>query len=238
MHLGRYDVAATAFQELHEAALKVDLGPRWAYEGKLGPGLIAQAKGDLGQAKVEFKSLGLTLLTMLKNESRGCLRQELGRYYSLSRARMASAMLEDAEKRASAAAFQELADFIQQGSPEALKALAASQNLSPDAALALVNGARSPLVQAVSLNAQGLAYLNASPPDLERALLSFKAVDVKYFQVSAERARALYYLARTATKAAEQAKAGSKAKALYAGLADEALKKLRDRHADSPWASK
>ncbi len=238
MHLARFDEAAAVYQALHDAALKVDLGPRWAYEGKIGPGAIAQAKGDLGQAKVAYQAAGLTLLTMLKNESRGCLRQELGRLYSVSRTRMAEAMLTDAELRNSPPAFQELANFLQQGSADALRRLGSSNGLTAEMTQALVNGARDPQVQAVSLNGEGLGYLNATPPDLERAILAFKAVDVLYFQVPQERARALYYLARTAKKAAEGAKAGSKARSLYERMGQEAAKTLRDRHADSPWANK
>lgn len=234
--LGRYDEAAAAFQELHDAALKVDLGPRWAYEGKIGPGLIAQARGDLGQAKVAYNAAGLTLLTMIKNEGRGCLRQELGRYYSLARTRMAEAMLADAEKRNSPPAFQELAGFLQQGTPEALRRLAAGNGLDAEMTLALVNGARDPEVQAVALNGEGLGHLNAARPDLERALVAFRTVDVNYFQVGRERARALYYLAQTARRAAEAAPAGSKARALYERTAQEAARTLRERHPDSPWA--
>jgi tetratricopeptide (TPR) repeat protein len=236
--LGRYDEATAAFQELHDAALKADLGPRWAYEGKLGPGLVAQAKGDLGSARQAFTSVGLTLLTMLKTESRGCLRQELGRFYSLARARQLQAMLEDAEKRSSPAAFKELSAFIEQGAPESLRKLGQSQGLAPAAVLALVSGARDPQVQAVALNAEGLCHLNESPANLEQALLAFKAVDVKHFTLPGERARALYYLAQTAQKAAQAAKAGTPVRAMYEGMAQEALRKLRERHADSPWANK
>ena len=234
--LARYDDAKEAFTQLHNDSLKVGLDPRWAYEGKMGAGAIAEAQGKLVEAQTAYKAAGIALLQMLKDEQRQCLRGELGRYYSLARIRVAAVMLSDAEKSNSGPAYMKLAAFVDGGSPEKLRGVARKEGLTKGAADALIAGARDPNVQAIALNAEGLANLNASPPRPEQALIAFKAVTVKYFQVGEEPARALFYLAKAADMASKNAKGD--ARAMYVNMRAEAAKALRAKYPDSSWANK
>ena len=136
--------------------------------------------------------------------------------------------------------FSDLRTWIRMGMPEELRRKGSAEGLPPSAIDALVAGARDPAVQAVALNGIGLAYLNEPKPKYEMALLAFKAVVVKYFQVEEQPARALYYLAKAAQGAAKEADKAKKpdVRDMYLGMQSGAVKTLRREHPDSPWANK
>ena len=232
--LARYDEAKTTFAELDSAALKVPLAPQWLYRGAIGPGVIAEAKGDLTGAVSGYSAASNKLWVILGKEQRKWLLAEVGRYISRARMRTSAVMLASAEKRNAASAFRELRTHITGGSPEALRKKASGRGLSAAAVAAIVAGARDPAVQAVGLNGMGLAYLSDAKPNYEQALLAFKAVTIKYFQEPEQHARALYYLAKAADKAAQEAK--GEVKTMYAAMVGEATKMLRDQHPDTEWA--
>lgn len=238
--MARYDDAAPVFQELHNSAIRVPLEPRWAYEGKIGPGVIAEAKDNPTGAVEGYNGAATTMEVLLKDENRAWMQGEYGRYFSRARMRVAAVKLKNAEKRKAASAFADLRNWIKQGQPETLRQRAKSKGLPPAAIAALVAGARDPVVQAVGLNGIGLAYLSEPTPKYEQALLAFKAVVVKYFQVPEQPARALHYLAKAADGAA---KAAAKAKKpavneMYVTMRDEASKTLRRDYPDSKWANR
>jgi hypothetical protein len=141
-------------------------------------------------------------------------------------------MLRAAEEHKSAAEFQKLRAFIEEGSPDALKKKFASR--AKREMDALVAGARDPFVQAVAQNGLGLAYL--AEQRYEEAVMAFDSVQVKYFQFPEETARALFYLAQAAAGAAQASK-GEGAK-YYETLKDSALKTLRADYPGSPFAKK
>lgn len=234
--LARYDDAAKAFTELHKAAIRIPLDPRWAYEGLIGAGTIAESKGDLTAAVTGYRGAIPTMEVLLGQEARNYMRQRYGRYYSQARMRVAAVKLKAAEKRKAPAAFADLRQWIKGGMPEAIRARGKSKGLPPPSIAALVAGARDPAVQAVGYNGIGLAYLNEPTPKYEDAMLAFKAVTVKYFQEPEQHARALYYLAKAASGAAGAAK--GEVKEMYTTMAGEAMKMLRSQHPGSEWASK
>ncbi len=234
--LARYEDAGATFKELHTAAIKIPLDPRWAYEGLVGAGVISEAKGDLTAAVTGYRGAMPTMEVLLTQETRDYMRQRYGRYYSQARMRVASVKLKDAETRKAASAFADLRNWINGGMPDAIRKAARGKGLPPASIAALVAGARDPLVQAVGYNGIGLAYLNEPKPKYEDALLAFKAVSVKYFQEPEQHARALYYLAQAATGASGDAK--DEVKQMYKSMAEEALNMLRSQHPDSSWANK
>ncbi len=230
--LGRYPEAAKAFKALGDAAIANDIGPKWAFEARLGAGLIAEAEGKYVQAINAYKDAATFMRLLLPRETRACFRNLIGRLHSRARMRAAGIMLRRAEKNKSPAEFAELRDFIHESTPEALakkyRTLPGSQKD------ALVEGALDPEVQAVMQNGLGLAFLQEGK--FEDAILSFRAVEVKYFQVPEEHARALHYLARAADGAAS--KASDEARALYERYRDEARSRLKAEYPNSPWAQK
>ena len=82
-------------------------------------------------------------------------------------------------------------------------------------------------------NGLGLAYLQEGK--FEDAILAFRAVEVKYFQVREEHARALHYLARAADEAAKKASAEG-ARTLYEKYRDDARGRLKAEYPNSRWA--
>jgi tetratricopeptide (TPR) repeat protein len=238
--LGRHDQAAPTFTELHNQAIRVPLEPRWAYAGKIGDGIIAEAKGDATGAEAAYTQAADTMELLLRDEQRRWIQQEYGKYYSRARMQTASVKLRKAEDRKAASAFAELRTFIKAGMPEALRERGMSRGMPPSAIDALVAGARDPAVQAVGLNGIGLAYLNEPKPKYEQALLAFKSVVVKYFQVPEQPARALFYLARAAAGAAKEAESAKKAdvRDMYLGIQSHAVETLRRDYAGTSWANK
>jgi tetratricopeptide (TPR) repeat protein len=230
--LGRYDDAAKRYDELYGYAASLPIGPRWAYEAKVGAGEIAEAQGKPVDAVNAYVAAADVMRILLEKETHNCARREIGRYYSKARMKGAEVKLHAAEEHRSKAEFADLRKYIEDGSPDAIRQKFAGR---PKAEIdAVVAGARDPYVQAVAQNGLGLAYLNEGA--FEEAVLAFRGVDVKYFQVPEEPARALYYLSQAADGAAKQAK-GEGAK-YYEALRDEALKSLRTEHPDSPFAKK
>lgn len=234
--LARYDDATKVFQDLHKAAIRVPLDPMWAYEGLIGGGSIAEAKGDLTGAVEGYRGAIPTMEVLLGQETRSYMRQRYGRYYSQARMRVAAVKLRAAEQRKAPAAFADLRQWIQGGMPEAIRRRAKSKGMPAESISALVAGARDPAVQAVAYNGLGLAYLNEPKPKYEDAMLAFKAVTVKYFQEPEQHARALYYLSKASAGAAKGAK--GEVKEMYEAMADEAVKMLRSQHPGSEWAGR
>jgi tetratricopeptide (TPR) repeat protein len=228
--LGRHDEALKAYEDLGNAAASVPLPRRWAYEAKLGPGRVAEAKGQDDGAIIEYDRAAQLMDVLVRDETRRCVRLELGRYYSRARTEAARIMLRQAEKAASPPAFAKLREFIEKGSADALRSKFASR--SPGEIEAFVAGARDPEVQAVAQNGLGLAYLNEGR--LEEALVAFRSVAVRYFQVPGQPAMALFYLAKTADQAAQKAKAADKAR--YEQTKEKALQELRETYPGSEWA--
>jgi len=236
VQLARYDDAKVVFEELHKAAISIPLDPTWSYEGLIGGGTIAEAKGDLTGAVEGYRGAGTTMEVLLGGETRNYMRQQYGRYYSQARMRVAAVKLLDAEKRKAPAAFADLRSWIKAGMPEEIRAYGKSKGLPKESIDALVAGARDPAVQAVGYNGIGLAYLNEPTPKYEEAMLAFKAVAVKYFQEPEEHARALYYLHEAAAGAAKGAKGD--VQQMYTAMATEALSMLRSQHPESEYARK
>lgn len=229
--LARYDDAAKAYQALGDAALKVDLGPRWAYEAKLGPGKIAEAKGDDRNAYEAYVDTANYMKLLIGKEVRPCLRREIGLYFSFARREAARVLLRQAEENKSPTEFQKLRNFIRESTPEVLMQKFGS--LPKSQRDALVQGALDARVQAVMQNGMGLANLNDKK--YEEAILAFRAVEVKYFQVPEEHARALHYLAEAADKAAAEARQ-EQARKLYESYRDGARRRLKEEYPNSPWA--
>jgi hypothetical protein len=230
--LGRYEDAEKAYKDLGDKALSLDIGPRWAYEAKLGPGRIAEAGGKTLDAVNAYTDAANFMRLLLEKETRGCVRKEIGRLFSRARVEAAGVMLRQAEKTRSSAEFANLRQFIEQGTPQALMK---TYRALPKAQLdALIEGAMDPRVQAVAQTGLGLAYLQEKA--YEQAILAFRSVEVKHFGVAEEHARALHYLAEAADAASKQARGA--ARDVYAAYRDDALKRLREDHPNSPWAGK
>jgi tetratricopeptide (TPR) repeat protein len=229
--LRRYEDAAKAFEDLSKTALSVDIGPTWYYEALLGPGVIAEAEDNHLKAIQLYDDAANSMRLMLEQETRGCLQRKLGRLYSRARMHAAAVMLRQAEQNRSPAEFRSLKEYIERGSPEAL---ARTYRSLPTPQLeALVAGAMDPQVQAVAQNGIGLAYLEQNK--FEEAILTFRSVEVKYFEVPEEHARALHYLARAADGAAKAA-GSDEARALYESYRDAALQRLRSEYPNSRWS--
>lgn len=227
--LGRSKDALAAYKELDDKAA-LDIGPRWAYEAKMGPARVAEAQGRYLDAIGASKDAATTMRLMLRDETRNCLRRQLGRLFSRARMLEAELRLRQAEKNRSAAEFRELRKFITESTPEALRR--AFGTLPENQREALVAGAMDPNVQAVFQNALGFASLQERRYD--EAILAFRSVEVKYFAEPEQHARALYYLAQAADGAATQAKSPA-AKKLYETYRDRARQRLEQEHPGSTW---
>jgi tetratricopeptide (TPR) repeat protein len=230
--LKRYDEAAAVWEELFKEAVSNGLSPRWVYEAKLGPGLIAKAQGDVDKAVQQFERAPTALDALLAQAPNRCLRLEIGRYFSLVRARAAALLLEKAQNAASPTAFINLKTFLEEGQPEALQAKFATR--PPEQLEALLAGARDPQVQAVSQTGLGLTYWNDGKYD--EAIAALSAVTVRYFAARDYAANALFHLAKAAEKAAEGAKPA--AKPTYVAIKENALQRLKDEYPESPYATR
>jgi hypothetical protein len=233
--LQRYDDAAKVYAALLDDVVALGISPRWALEAKLGPGEIAEAQGKPQDAQTAYTAAANLMAVLLETEGRNCLRREIGRLYSVARMRAAAVMLRAAEEHKSPAEFKALREFIEQGSPEALRKKFGTRP-APEVE-ALVGGAQDSFVQAVGQNGLGLAYFNEKRYD--EAILALRAVSVKHFDVPEspdEPARALYWLAQAADAAAKEAK-GDAAK-FYETVKADALRSLKEEHPNSPYARK
>lgn len=236
--LARYADAQATFKELQDSATRVKLAPRWTYEGVIGQGVIAEAQGNLTEAVNGYRAAMPTMEVLLEQETRDYMRRRCGHWWSQAHMNVARVKLADAEKAKSPAKFSSLRTWISKGTPDEVRKYAERKSWPKPSVDALVGGARDPGVQAVGLNGIGLAYLNEPKPRNEEAMLAFKSVAVKYFQVREQHARALYYLAKAAGAAAKQAGGKAEVKEMYGNMAEEALKMLRKQHPDSTWANR
>lgn len=234
--LARYDDAEKTFSQLQNDASKVKLAPRWTYEGVIGRGVIAEAQGNLTEAQNGYRAAMPTMEILLEQEVRDYMRRRCGHWWSQAHMNVARVMLTDAEKAKSPAKFSVLRSWINKGTPAEVRKYAQGKGWPAPSVDALVAGARDPGVQAVGLNGIGLAYYNEPKPRYQEALLAFKAVSVKYFQVPEQHARALYYLAQAAKKAAGASGAKAEVKEMYENMASEAVRMLEKQHPNSPWA--
>jgi tetratricopeptide (TPR) repeat protein len=227
----RFDQAAAAFEELYNQALGVGLSPKWVYEAKVGPGLIAEAQNDAEKAVQAYERAPTALETLIAQVPSRCLRLEAGRYFSQVRARAAALLLDKAEKAGSDAAFLSLKTFLMDGQPEALQQRFSGR---PREQLeALMAGARDPEVQAVAMTGLGMAY--RAEKKYDEAILALRTVAARHFAARDQAARALFYLA----KSAEEAAAGAKpdVKAAYMKERDSALRELK-AYPESTYASR
>lgn len=231
--LDRADQAAAAFDALYQKSITTPIGARFAYEAKLGPGRVAEAKKDLTGAETAYEAAAAAVQSLLEQTTDPCSRRDYGRYYNEARMEKARVMREAAEKEGSAAAFGRLRTFLQQGTPEALKAKLAGK--PAEVIDAVMAGALAPTVQAVAQNGIGLAFL--AEKKYSEAVFAFAQVRVKYFSVTAEVPRALYYLAKAADGAAAAA-TKPEGKALYQAQAKGARDELQKDWRGSTWATK
>jgi len=231
---GDVDKAKAAFKALEDAAGQVPLDPKWLYEGMVGEGVILESQGK--DATSTFDRVAATMLIRLEKETSPCTMRTYGQLYSLARLRVASAKLLQAEK-VGGAAFASLRSYIEAGEPSTLQDKYASK-LSEQALRALLAGARMAEIQAVGLNGKGLAYLEEKR--YEEAILAFKEVTVKHFADRDQTARALYYLAKSADKAAEAADKRNQTseRDRFKAQRDEAVRVLKSRYRSTPWAQK
>lgn len=230
--LKRFDEAAAVFDDLYNQAVSVGLAPRWVYEAKIGPGLIAEAQGDQAKAIQAYEQAPTALDTLIGQVPNRCLRLEVGRYYNRVRARAAALMLAKAEAAGNAAAYGPVKAYLLDGQPDAIRRRAASR--PPEQQEALVVGSRAPDVQALNLTGLGQAYL--AEGKFEEAVLVLRSVAVRHFGARDLAAAALYYLAKAAGGAAKAAK--GQAQAFYQRLQDDALAQLKADYRDSPYATK
>jgi len=230
--LDRAEPAAAAFDALYQKAITSPIGARFAYEAKLGPGRVAEAKKDMTGAETAYEAATAALQSLLEQASDPCSRKEYGRFYNEARMEKARVMREAAEKDGSPAAFGRLRTFLQQGTPEALKAKLAGR--PPEVVEAVMGGALAPTVQAVAQNGIGLAFL--AEKKYGEAVYAFTQVRIKYFSVGAEVPRALYYLAKAADGAAAAA-TKPEGKALYQAQATAARQELQRSWKATTWAT-
>jgi hypothetical protein len=230
--LKKYAEAEAVWDDLFKQAVGANLSPRWVFESKLGPGRVAEAQGDVDKAVQAYERAPTALETMLQQATSRCMRLEIGRYFSQVRAKAAALLLHKAQNGGGPSAFVTLRTFLVEGQPEALQAKFASK--SPEQLEALMAGARDPQVQAVAQTGLGLTYLNEQKYD--EAILALQSVAVRYFAAREYAANALFHLAKAADAAAQAAK--PTAKATYAAIKDEAVKKLKAEYPESPYATR
>ena len=221
---GNYEKAAKAFQDLEEKSIALDIGPRWAFEAKIGQARIAEAQGKHLDAINAATDTANFMKLLLQKEERPCVRRELGRLFSEARMYAADVMLQQAEANRSPAEFRRLRTFIEEGMPEALRV--SLSTLPESQRLPLVEGAMSPRVQAVAQLGLGLALLQEKK--YEEALYAFRAVEVKYFEEPTVHAKALRYLAQASDAAAKQSSGA--ARALYEKYRDDAEARLKKEY--------
>ena len=230
--LKRYDLAAAAFDALYQKSLTVPMGVRFSSESKLGPGRIAEAKGEGAAAEAAYEAASAAVLSLLDQPQDACSRRELGRLYNEARMQKARIMLAAAEKADSPPEFARLRTYLQAGSPEALRTKLTGR--PPEVIDAVLGGALSPTVQALANNGIGLALL--SEKKYADAVFAFTNVRIKYFSVADEVPRALYYLAKAADLASAAATKPD-AKTLFKDQATAARAELERAWKDTPWAT-
>lgn len=229
--LGQHDEAAATFDALYQKTITTPVGVRFSYEAKMGPGRIAEAKGDMNAAEAAYEAGASAIQSLFDQPLDPCSKRELGRWYHEARMQKARILLSVAEKSGSAADFGRLRTYLQQGTPDALKAKFSGK--PSDVVDAVMAGGLSPSVQAVAQNGIGLAFL--AEKKYADAIAAFTAVRVKYFSVADEVPRALHYLVKAADAAAAAATKPA-VKAHYQAQADSARQELKSSYPASPWA--
>ncbi len=232
--LKKYDEAAATYDALYDKVLKAAaIGPKFAFGAKLGVGRIAEAKGSTSAAAMAYDSAAAALQSLLEQAQDYFSRAELGRFYNEARVQKARIMLEAATKTDAPADYAELRKFLEAGTPDGLRER--FKGKPREVVDAVVAGALSPTVQAVAQNGIGLALLNEKR--YVEAVFAFVDVRIKYFSVTSEVPRALYYLGKAADAAAAAA-ARPDAKALFKSQAEAARQELQSSWKDSTWAAK
>jgi TolA-binding protein len=232
--LKKYDEAAATFDGLYDKVLKTAaIGARFAYEAKSGAGQIAEAKGAASDASIAYESAAAALQSLLEQATDNCSRADLGRYYNEARMQKARVLLDAATKNDAPTDFAQLRKYLESGTPDGLRTKFAGK--PKDVVDAVVAGALAPTVQAVAQNGIGLSLLNEKR--FAEAVFAFVDVRIKYFSVTSEVPRALYYLGKAAD-AASAAATRPEAKSLYKAQSDAARQELQRAWKDSPWATK
>ena len=231
--LKKHEEAAAAFDTLYEKAIRNPIGVRFAYEAKIGPGRIAEAKGSTQDAGMAYDAASAALQSLFDQATDPCGRRDLGRLYNEARMQRARVMLEAAQKTEAPSDYAELRKYLEAGRPEALRTKFAGK--PADVIDAVVAGALAPSVQAVAQTGIGLAFL--SEKKYSEAVFALTNVRIKYFAVGEAVPRALYYLAKAADAAAGAAQRPD-AKSLYKAQADAARQELQRAWSSTPWASK
>jgi len=228
--LGKYDDAARAYSALATEAARVPLAPAMVYEASLGPGRIAEAKGDLKEASKAYGTASSGLMAALDAETKRCLQLDLGRFFARARAESVRIELDEAEKSGNSGQFAKLKAQLEQETPEALARR--YQRKKPSTREAILVGATDPEVRAVAAIALGLANLKSGK--LDEAVASLREVTVQHFRRRDQVARAYFYLAQAAEAAAKKAK--PEAKPLYEALVKESKEALKSTYSDTEWA--
>jgi len=231
--LKKHDEALAAFDLLYEKAIRNPIGVRFAYEAKLGPGRVAEAKGSTTDAGMAYDAASAALQSLFDQATDPCSRRDLGRLYNEARMQRARVMLEAAQKTEAPSDYAELRKYLESGKPEALRTKFAGK--PAEVVDAVVAGALAPTVQAVAQTGIGLAFL--SEKKYAEAVYALTNVRIKYFAVGEAVPRALYYLAKAADAAAEASQRPD-AKTLYKAQAEAARQDLQKSWASTSWASK
>ena len=232
--LKKFDEATATFDTLYQKVLTTPaIGARIAYDAKVGAGRVAEAKGSTSGAATAYDAAAAALQSLLEQAQDACTRADLGRYYNEARMQKARVMLDAATQNAAATDFAELRKYLEAGTPDGLRQKFAGK--PKEMIDAIVAGGLSPTVQAVAQNGIGLALLNEKR--YPEAVYAFVNVRIKYFSVTDEVPRALYYLAQAADAAAAAATRPD-GKALYKSQADAARQELQRSWKASPWATK
>ncbi len=232
--LKKFDEATVTFDGLYQKVLTTPaIGARIAYEAKLGAGRIAEAKGSTSDAAMAYDAAAAALQSLLEQAQDACSRADLGRFYNEARMQKARVMLDAATKNDAPTDYAELRKYLEAGTPDGLRQKFAGK--PKEMIDAIVAGGLSPTVQAVAQNGIGLALLNEKR--YAEAVYAFVNVRIKYFSVTDEVPRALFYLAKAADAAAEAATRPD-GKALYKSQADAARQELQRSWKESSWATK
>lgn len=231
--MGKPDDALKALEALGDAATRNALAPRWAFEAQRGKGRIQEARGARPEAEAAYEAASSVLVSLLDTAPDPWTRSVLGRHYNELRAEKARVIRQGAEAADSPPEYRRLRDYLVEGTPERLRAKFAGK--TKEVQDAILSGALSPTVQAMARNGIGLSLL--AEKKYVEALWEFDAVRIKFFQVTEEVPRALYYLAKAASGAADAAPK-AEAKDLFKAQAAAARQELVKQFPESTWAGK
>src|SRR5262249_47368070 len=83
--LKKFDAPTATFSELYQTSLTTPIGVRFSYEAKIGPGRIAEKKGDTNAAEAAYDAAAAAIEGLLDQPLDPCSRRELGRLYAEAR---------------------------------------------------------------------------------------------------------------------------------------------------------